>query len=1043
MPNHCRRRTTLTARDDHDVLPIYDPRPPKMFGSSWANPQQNQQNQQQPSAFGQPSGFGTTGAFGSGGAFGQPQQPQQPQANPMFGNLSGPGASTSTTGTGFGAFGSGNTSNAGGGLFGQSKPATGFGAFGGGSTSAFGSTAGTTSAFGSGGGAFGNNNATPAAGTGTGIFGAQPSTSTSAFGGSSLFGANKPATGFGATPAPTDGGAPITTGTANPPFSAFNEKDNINPTLMLQYQSITAMPQYRSASFEELRLQDYQQGRKTAGAFGQSSFGAPAQPAQSSTGLFGQPAAPAATGTTFGGFGNASSATQPATTGFGTFGQPANQTNTTGGGLFGGTFGQQNQQQPQSQPQQSQAGGFSGFGLPQNQQNTTGGGLFGGGGVFGSNTQAKPAFGTGTNTFGSGGTFSQAQTNPQQPAGGLFGQTQQNNTGTSGFGTFGTNNGAAKPSLFGNTTTTATAPAATGFSGFGTQNQAQQQQNAQPSGGLFGGGGGLFGQTQPQQNNQQQPPAGGLFGNTQPAQQQQTGGLFSGGGGLFSNNQQPAQQGAQQQNQNSLSGLFGPKPATTATQPAGGGLFGGGFGTNTTLGQPPQNQPAAGGLFGSTLGQQPQTQQNTNMFGGGGLFGPKPAAPTLGMSTSTGQQQGGLGSSLFGNSTLGATMGASTLGQSQTPLTASIAQPIAAPLPIFSMLPPGPRAVTLDQQPKKKAGYFVDVPTRSPVPQLQLRYAPAGTKLRGFGSTSAPLGASSSTLGGSLLYSSGKPNALSLSKASTTKSLLGPDAFLTNGAPSPTLGSGGRQSVKKLTLDKRVEAADLFSKSNSGLSFSPALSLAAREKQAAAASASNSLVRLDSPSPAGRNESPKKTPNRFVAQSTSEILGSPARAAPAPSASPAKGPKDPSELQEGDYWVKPDLDTLKRMGHDELMSFSGLIVGRVGYGQITFLEPVDLTGLPRLLSLLGEIVRFDDKECSVYPDADDAEKPPPGSGLNVKARIELVRCWALDKATREPIKDAEHPAAQRHLKRLRNMKETRFEGFDLEEGKWTFTVDHF
>ncbi|KAI0677639.1 nucleoporin autopeptidase-domain-containing protein [Trametes maxima] len=1018
-----------------------------MFGSSWANSQQNQQNQQQPSAFGQPSGFGSTGAFGSGGAFGQPQQPQQPQANPMFGNLGGPSAGTSTAGTGFGAFGSGNTSNTGGGPFGQPKPATGFGAFGGGGTSAFGNTAGTTPAFGSGGGTFGSNNATPAAGTGAGIFGAQPSTSTSAFGGSSLFGANKPATGFGATQAPTDGSAPVTTGTANPPFSAFNEKDNINPTLTLQYQSITAMPQYRSASFEELRLQDYQQGRKTAGAFGQSSFGAPAQSTQSSTGLFGQSAAPAATGTTFGGFGNTSSAAQPATTGFGAFGQQANQANTTGGGLFGGgTFGQQSQQQQQQQ-QQQQAGAFSAFSQPQPQQNTAGSGLFGGGGVFAANNQAKPAFSTGTSTFGGGGAFGPTQTNPQQPAGGLFGQTAQNTAGTSGFNTFGVNNSAAKPSLFGNTTTTTAAPATTGFGNFGTQNQPQQQ-STQPSGGLFGGGSSLFGQTQPQQNNQQQPQAGSLFGNAQPAQQQQTGGLFGGGGGLFGNTQpQPTQQGAQQQNQNSFGGLFGPKPATNAAQPGGGGLFGGGFGsTNTTLGQPPQNQPTAGSLFGSTLGQQPQTQQNTGAFGGGGLFGVKPAAPTLGMSTSTGQQQGGLGSSLFGNSTLGtsnATMGASTLGQSQAPLTTSIAQPVAAPLPIFSMLPPGPRAVTLDQQPKKKPGYFVDVPTRSPVPQLQLRYAPAGTKLRGFGSTSAPPGASSSTLGGSLLYSSGKPNALSLSKASTNKSLLGPDAFLTNGAPSPTLGSGGRQSVKKLTLDKRVEAADLFSKSSSGPSFSPALSLAAREKQAAAASASNSLVRLDSPSPAGRNESPKKTSNRFAAQSTSEILGTPSKVPPAPSASPAKGPQDPSELQEGDYWVKPDLDALKRMGHDELMSFSGLTVGRVGYGQITFLEPVDLTGLPRLSSLLGEIVRFDDKECSVYPEADDAEKPPPGTGLNVKARIELVRCWALDKATREPIKDASHPAAQRHLKRLRNMKETRFEGFDLEEGKWTFTVDHF
>ena len=111
--------------------------------------------------------------------------------------------------------------------------------------------------------------------------------------------------------------------------------------------------------------------------------------------------------------------------------------------------------------------------------------------------------------------------------------------------------------------------------------------------------------------------------------------------------------------------------------------------------------------------------------------------------------------------------------------------------------------------------------------------------------------------------------------------------------------------------------------------------------------------------------------------------------------------------------------------------------------EIEFLEPVDLTGLQRTTELLGEIVQFDDKECCVYPNHDDAEKPPPGSGINGPARITLVKCWALDKATREPIKDESHPGAVRHLKRLKNMKGTHFESFDIAEGKWVFTVDHF
>lgn len=137
------------------------------------------------------------------------------------------------------------------------------------------------------------------------------------------------------------------------------------------------------------------------------------------------------------------------------------------------------------------------------------------------------------------------------------------------------------------------------------------------------------------------------------------------------------------------------------------------------------------------------------------------------------------------------------------------------------------------------------------------------------------------------------------------------------------------------------------------------------------------------------------------------------------------------------------MDELAGWGHNELVAIEGLVVGRVGYGQITFLDPVDLTNSGSVRQLFGDLVRFEDKECSVYPDLDDVDKPPPGTGLNVRARLELIGCWALDKSTREPIKDETHPQAVKHAKRLKNMKETKFGGFEIKEGKWTFTVDHF
>jgi nuclear pore complex protein Nup98-Nup96 len=256
------------------------------------------------------------------------------------------------------------------------------------------------------------------------------------------------------------------------------------------------------------------------------------------------------------------------------------------------------------------------------------------------------------------------------------------------------------------------------------------------------------------------------------------------------------------------------------------------------------------------------------------------------------------------------------------------------------------------------------------------------------------------------------------------------DSFIRSSSPS--LGSGTRQSIKKVVLDKKIDPAQIFAKSGSpGLlkggkvTFSPALSVAVREKDAIAAALPppHSLTPIPTP------PHPQRTPNKFTANLSRD-------------SSQADG-ADTDALDEGDYYVKPSLPTLKKLGYDELSSFKGLVVGRVGYGEIEFQEPVDLTGLPKLSALLGEVIRFEDKECSVYPDSEEVDKPPPGSGLNTKAKIALVRCWAVDKATREPIKDASHPAATKHLKRLQNMKDTHFEDFDIEEGKWTFTVDRF
>ena len=775
-----------------------------------------------------------------------------------------------------------------------------------------------------------------------------------------------------------------------------------------------------------MRAQDYQQGRKTAGAFGQSSFGGAAQP--STTGAFGQPAQPAATNSIFGGasaFGANNNQTPSATGAFGTFGQTpaATGTSTFGGGSV---FGQNSQQQQPST-------GFGTFGQTQPAATTN---AFGGGGVFGqNNNQSKPA-----GAFGSLGNsnsiffvifihkliflqlvllvalVAEARLVVEVPSG-----TIRNSNNLLQVASLARPNLNRTRALSGRLVTpivTATRPRRV-FSGsplrrnqlgvclasktrFNNQRVVDCLAEAQFLGRIITN-------SNSSPISQLQPVVSCVLGlsiftdsfstvfGSQHAAQPATGGsIFGGGGGLFGNNNQ------QQPPQNNSFGIFGQKPATTT--PATGSLFG-----SSTLGQTNTTGQQSGSLFGST---NTQTGTAGSSFGGGGLFGNKPAAaPALGQSQS-----------LFGNS---GTLTTTTPGQ---PLTASIAQPIGANLPIFSLLPPGPRAVPLEQ-PKKKPGFFVDVPTRSPVPRLQLGYTPANTKLRGFGPDSSS----------SLAFSTGRPNALSLSRVDNNTP-AGADGFLRNS--SLALGSGGHGSVKKLILDKKVEPSDFFSKTASlgsrsspgKVTFNPAMSQAARERDIARETASASpLNRISSPTPFIR---PPNPPNHFSANSMNHVTEPKANGAATPAA-------DDNSPQEGDYWVKPDLDALRRTGYQELSSFSGLVVGRIGYGEIHFLEPVDLTGLSKLDELQGLVVRFDDKECTVYPDSDDADKPAPGTGLNVKARITLIRCWAVDKATREPIKDEKHPSAVKHLKRLKNMRDTQFESFDVSEGKWTFAVDHF
>uniref|UniRef100_A0A8C7JX49 Nuclear pore complex protein Nup98-Nup96 n=1 Tax=Oncorhynchus kisutch TaxID=8019 RepID=A0A8C7JX49_ONCKI len=227
-------------------------------------------------------------------------------------------------------------------------------------------------------------------------------------------------------------------------------KGGVTTSINTKHQCITAMKEYENKSLEELRLEDYQAGRKgptnpmaapTGGLFGTA---AAATPSTGAAGLFGS----SATNTGFS-FGQAKTNFGTSTGGFGT--------------ATGSLFGQQQQPQqaqqaaslfkPFGQATTTPNTGFS-FGntstMGQPQQTSTMGGLFGStaasqaGGLFGNTAQTTPAtgFGTGTGLFGQTNTaFGNVGTQV------LINSTAQAFTQLLGFGPT-----AAGGSLFGNKT---------------------------------------------------------------------------------------------------------------------------------------------------------------------------------------------------------------------------------------------------------------------------------------------------------------------------------------------------------------------------------------------------------------------------------------------------------------------------------------------------------------------------------------------------------------------------------------------------------------
>ncbi|KYN31615.1 Nuclear pore complex protein Nup98-Nup96 [Trachymyrmex septentrionalis] len=397
----------------------------------------------------------TTTSFGSGATpvFGSSNtsslfssKPTGSTTGGLFGNTTTPPAFRQPTNTqSFGGFGTTNTSTN---LFGTQQNA---------GTNLFGTSTGT-SAFGQANKPGFNFGTT----SGTNLFGQpqQNAQQTTPFGqtntttNTNLFGTT---TGFGNTNPTT-----IPAGTAvkfTPVITTDSmSKNGISHSISVRHCCIASMKEYESKSYEELRFEDYQLGRKgpQTGLFGTSAQTSPFGSAAAGTSTAGT-----GFGSMTGGFGTTS---QSGSTGlFGkpisNFGTPA--TTTTNSFAFNSTpttnlFGTNTQTKPFGTAAPTPLFGTSstnqtagtGFGSINTGQNTGFGSTFGSTqpnqsiGLFNQNKSAFNIPSTSTSTAFTG--FGQPATNTTTP---LFG----NKTTTTGFGTTSTF-GATAPSTFGTNT---------------------------------------------------------------------------------------------------------------------------------------------------------------------------------------------------------------------------------------------------------------------------------------------------------------------------------------------------------------------------------------------------------------------------------------------------------------------------------------------------------------------------------------------------------------------------------------------------------------
>lgn len=146
-----------------------------------------------------------------------------------------------------------------------------------------------------------------------------------------------------------------------------------------------------------------------------------------------------------------------------------------------------------------------------------------------------------------------------------------------------------------------------------------------------------------------------------------------------------------------------------------------------------------------------------------------------------------------------------------------------------------------------------------------------------------------------------------------------------------------------------------------------------------------------------------------------------------------------------EYWCSPSAEQLLKLPFKQLNAIPNFVIGRKGYGTISFDYDVDLSEFVEDFegSLFDNLVIFNGNQTvEVYPD--ESSKPPVGYGLNVPATITLEQVYPIDRKTKKPIKDnSKLIEVQLFVKKLKKLKGMEFVSYNPFGGIWTFRVKHF